>query len=63
VLSSSGPGNPRRLLDPEGNGTAILVHIRNYWPSGTISHPRRVDSSTTHVKFGILPPLNQQSEY
>ena len=52
VLSSSGSGNPRRLLDPEGDGTALLVYVNNYWPSGTMSHPRRGDSLTMQVKFG-----------
>jgi hypothetical protein len=52
VPSSSGSGNPRRLLDPEGDDNAILVNIRNYWPRGTLSHPKRVESSAVHVRFG-----------
>jgi hypothetical protein len=44
----------KMTVDPEDEGTTVVQNFRSYLLSGTLSHPRRLDSSATALWEQIL---------
>ena len=40
-------GSLRRLLDPEDEDATFILNVGNFMRNSTVSHPRRLGSSTS----------------